>query len=126
MQPRIWHADVFEGSDIPFADRLVAQNGAHVLLEEDLVSFDLRRFVDRQRFDLVTAMPLSGFFFDTLQTAGGWDRDVRGYNFLYTLQYANSPVKGGNTARYEFVFHTEAFGDLTSVWKIRYLPVLSR
>lgn len=127
-QPTIWRAEVYEGDDFTFMDRIVSR-AFRPLLEAEIVSINLRGFRlhgDRIGKKLLDEISPSGYWSDTLLTDEGWERDTVGRNFTYTLAYDDFKVQGGTEAQYEFLFKTASLGTIPSVWIVTYKELLSR
>jgi hypothetical protein len=125
-QPVVRKADVWQGADVTFRERLVTGNGGTALVQADVTSWSLRVFRagdEKNAKRIVTDASPTSYFFDTLQLTD-WTRDTVGYNFQYRLPYSSFKASAA-TYVFEFAIKTGSYGTIFSVWEIRYLPVAS-
>jgi hypothetical protein len=123
-QPVVRKADVWQGADVTFRERLVTGNGGTALTSLDVNSWSLRVFRagdEKNAKRIVTDASPTSYFFDTLQLTD-WTRDTVGYNFQYRLPYSSFKASAA-TYVFEFAIKTSTYGTIFSVWEIRYLPV---
>ena len=118
----IYRSSGMQGESIRLQNRLVLSTG-EALTAADVTSWSARVYCDGALVKkLVDASATTtDYFFDTLQTGNGWDKDATGYNFEYVIAGDAFKSQGGKTYRIEFEAVT-ADEKVRWVWMVTLKP----
>lgn len=118
----IYRSSGMQGESIRLQNRLVLSTG-EALTAADVASWSARVYCDGALVKkLVDASSdTSGYFYNTLQTGNGWDKDATGYNFEYVIAGDAFKSQGGKTYRIEFEAVT-ADEKVRWVWMVTLKP----
>lgn len=117
-----YRTSVLQGDAVRIQNRIVLSSGA-LLTTGDILTWSSRVYCDGSLVKkLVDASATTdGYFYDTLQTGNGWDKDATGYNFEYVIAGDAFKSQGGKTYRIEFEAVT-ADEKVRWVWMVTLKP----